>query len=75
MYICVFTTAHARIDTRLLFQGVEKKQHTSVIYRIPPLTVSLNYSRSQNNVNVVYCNYKETNSSYNVIAKRNSPLL
>ena len=22
---------------------------------------------------VVYCNYKETNSSYNVIAKRNSP--
>ena len=31
------------------------------------------YSRSQNNVNVVYCNYKETNSSYNVIAKRNSP--
>ena len=31
------------------------------------------YSRSQNNVNVVYCYYKETNSSYNVIAKRNSP--
>jgi len=31
------------------------------------------YSRSQNNVNVVYCNYKETNSSYNVIAKRNLP--
>jgi len=31
------------------------------------------YSRSQNNVNVVYCNYKETNSGYNVIAKRNSP--
>jgi len=31
------------------------------------------YSRSQNNVNVVYCNYKETNSSYNVIAECNSP--
>ena len=31
------------------------------------------YSSSQNNVNVVHCNYKETNSSYNVIAKRNSP--
>ena len=31
------------------------------------------YSRSQNNFNVVYCNYKETNSSYNVIAERNSP--
>ena len=31
------------------------------------------YSRSQNNVNIVYCNYKETNGSYNVIAKRNSP--
>ena len=30
------------------------------------------YSRSQNNVNVVYCNYKETNSSYNVITKCNS---
>jgi len=28
------------------------------------------YSRSQSNVNVVYCNYKETNSSYNV---SNSP--
>ena len=34
---------------------------------------SATYSRSQNNVNVVYCNYKETNSSYNVIAKRNLP--
>jgi len=31
------------------------------------------YSRSQNNVNVVYCNYKETNSNYNVIAERNLP--
>ena len=31
------------------------------------------YSRSQNNVNVVYCNYKETNSSYNVIAECNLP--
>jgi len=31
------------------------------------------YSRSQNNVNVVYCNYKETIGSYNVIAERNSP--
>ena len=31
------------------------------------------YSRSQNNVNIVYCNYNETNSSYNVIAKRSSP--
>ena len=31
------------------------------------------YSRSQNNVNVVYCNYKGTSSSYNVIAKHNSP--
>jgi len=28
------------------------------------------YSRSQNNVNIVYCNYKETHSSYNVIAER-----
>ena len=33
----------------------------------------MKYSSSQNNVNVVYCTYKETNSSYNVIAKRNSP--
>ena len=31
------------------------------------------YSRSLNNVNVVYCNYKETNSNYNVISERNSP--
>ena len=31
------------------------------------------YSRSQNNVNVVYCNYKEANSSYNVITKCNLP--
>ena len=35
--------------------------------------VNVTYSRSQNNVNVVYCNYKETNSSYNVIAERNLP--
>ena len=37
------------------------------------LFLSVYYSRSQNNVNVVYCNYKETHSSYNVIAERNSP--
>ena len=40
--------------------------NTNIFYKF-------NYSRSQNNVNVVYCNYKETHSSYNVIAKRNSP--
>ena len=29
------------------------------------------YSRSQNNVNVVYCNYKEITSSFSVITKHN----
>ena len=46
------------------------KQHP---YRLNPGKIGKKYSRSQNNVNVVYCNYKETNSSYNVIAKRSSP--
>ena len=31
------------------------------------------YSSSQNNVNVVYCNYKEITSSYSVNTKRNLP--
>jgi len=31
------------------------------------------YSRSQNNVNVVYCNYKEITSSYREITDRNFP--
>jgi len=31
------------------------------------------HSRSQNNVNVAYCNYKEITSSYSVIMERNSP--
>ena len=31
------------------------------------------YSRSQNNVNLVYCNYKEITSSYSVNTKRNLP--
>ena len=50
--------------------------NSGYFYNNPHITSNLTlmlYSRSQNNVNVVYCNYKETNSSYNVIAKRNSP--
>ena len=31
------------------------------------------YSMSQNNVNVVYCNYKEITSSYSIITKCNFP--
>ena len=31
------------------------------------------YSKSQNNVNIVYCNYKENTSSYSVITERNLP--
>ena len=31
------------------------------------------YSRSQNNINVVYCNCKEITSSYSVIIERNLP--
>ena len=35
------------------------------------LRIQLNtYSRSQNNVNKVYCNYKGITSSYSVITKR-----
>ena len=40
-----------------------------VIYII----LQLVYSRSQNNVNVVYCNYKEITSSYSEITDRNLP--
>ena len=31
------------------------------------------YSRSQNNANVVYCNYIEITSSYSVTTERNLP--
>ena len=31
------------------------------------------YRRSRNNVNVMYCNYKEITSSYSEITKRNLP--
>jgi len=37
----------------------------------PYYSVACTYSRSQNNVNVVYCNYKEITSSYSEITDRN----
>ena len=39
---------------------------------IPTLAVLCSYSRSKNNVNIVYCNRKETTSRYSfVITERN----
>ena len=51
--------------------AIKKIMKIFVFTNLP--TNTQNYSRSQNNVNVVYCNYTETNRSYNVIAKRNWP--
>jgi len=66
--ICIFCWSSLRIR-----QKISYRPNTSCECVSEHLMLCGTYSRSQNNVNVVYCNYKETNSTYNVIAKRNSP--
>ena len=38
---------------------------------IPTLAVLCSYSRSKNNVSIVYCNRKEITGRYSVITERN----